>query len=139
MEQYSAEGINGRHRNSPENCSIIQRARPAPSLCTPRFEHISASHSYVYFIVEQMIIGTINNDSSRSLFYKGDASSNDSDTDTDVSDDEDTSQSQANIGWAYVGSHNFTPSAWGTLSGSSFNPVLNVHPTPLLSGSLSSN
>lgn len=30
------------------------------------------------------------------------------------------------IGWAYVGSHNFTPSAWGTLSGSSFNPVLNA-------------
>ncbi|KAN0079823.1 Tyrosyl-DNA phosphodiesterase domain containing protein [Tylopilus felleus] len=30
------------------------------------------------------------------------------------------------IGWAYVGSHNFTPSAWGTLSGSAFNPTLNV-------------
>jgi hypothetical protein len=29
-------------------------------------------------------------------------------------------------GWAYVGSHNFTPSAWGTLSGSAFNPTLNV-------------
>ena len=30
------------------------------------------------------------------------------------------------VGWAYVGSHNFTPSAWGTLSGSAFNPTLNV-------------
>jgi tyrosyl-DNA phosphodiesterase-1 len=30
------------------------------------------------------------------------------------------------IGWAYIGSHNFTPSAWGTLSGSAFNPILNV-------------
>ena len=30
------------------------------------------------------------------------------------------------VGWLYVGSHNFTPSAWGTLSGSAFNPVLNV-------------
>jgi hypothetical protein len=30
------------------------------------------------------------------------------------------------IGWAYVGSHNFTPSAWGTLSGSGFSPTLNV-------------
>ncbi|KZT19086.1 phospholipase D/nuclease [Neolentinus lepideus HHB14362 ss-1] len=29
-------------------------------------------------------------------------------------------------GWAYVGSHNFTPSAWGTLSGSAFNPILNI-------------
>jgi len=25
-----------------------------------------------------------------------------------------------------VGSHNFTPSAWGTLSGSGFTPILNV-------------
>ena len=30
------------------------------------------------------------------------------------------------VGWLYVGSHNFTPSAWGTLSGSSFTPVMNV-------------
>lgn len=29
-------------------------------------------------------------------------------------------------GWLYIGSHNLTPSAWGTLSGSSFSPVLNV-------------
>jgi|HubBroStandDraft_3_1064219.scaffolds.fasta_scaffold1421718_1 tyrosyl-DNA phosphodiesterase-1 len=29
-------------------------------------------------------------------------------------------------GYAYVGSHNFTPSAWGTLSGSGFTPILNV-------------
>ena len=30
------------------------------------------------------------------------------------------------LGYAYVGSHNFTPSAWGTLSGSEFTPILNV-------------
>ncbi|EDR09713.1 uncharacterized protein LACBIDRAFT_319104 [Laccaria bicolor S238N-H82] len=30
------------------------------------------------------------------------------------------------LGWSYLGSHNFTPSAWGNLSGSSFNPVLNI-------------
>ena len=30
------------------------------------------------------------------------------------------------VGWAYIGSHNFTPSAWGTLSGSASCPVLNV-------------
>jgi len=29
-------------------------------------------------------------------------------------------------GYAYVGSHNFTPSAWGTLSGTGFTPILNV-------------
>ena len=35
-------------------------------------------------------------------------------------------ENDENIGWAYIGSHNFTPSAWGTLSGSSFNPIMNV-------------
>lgn len=30
------------------------------------------------------------------------------------------------LGWLYVGSHNFTPSAWGNLSGTSFTPSLNV-------------
>jgi tyrosyl-DNA phosphodiesterase-1 len=29
-------------------------------------------------------------------------------------------------GWLYVGSHNMTPSAWGTISGSSFQPILNI-------------
>jgi tyrosyl-DNA phosphodiesterase 1 len=33
---------------------------------------------------------------------------------------------ETHVGWAYVGSHNFTPSAWGTLSGTSFTPTLNV-------------
>ncbi|KAI0772326.1 phospholipase D/nuclease [Trametes elegans] len=31
------------------------------------------------------------------------------------------------VGWVYVGSHNFTPSAWGTLSGTGFNPTLNIN------------
>ncbi|KAJ3548645.1 hypothetical protein NMY22_g1191 [Coprinellus aureogranulatus] len=30
------------------------------------------------------------------------------------------------VGWAYVGSHNFTPSAWGTMSGTGFTPILNI-------------
>ncbi|KAB5588884.1 Tyrosyl-DNA phosphodiesterase [Ceratobasidium theobromae] len=29
-------------------------------------------------------------------------------------------------GWLYVGSHNFTPSAWGNLSGSGFTPIMNL-------------
>lgn len=29
-------------------------------------------------------------------------------------------------GWLYVGSHNFTPSAWGNLSGSGFTPNMNI-------------
>lgn len=48
----------------------------------------------------------------------------DSETDSDIMEvkmDQDDA-----MGYAYVGSHNFTPSAWGTLSGSGFTPVLNV-------------
>ena len=44
---------------------------------------------------------------------------------SDTEDDE-IQVVESAIGWAYVGSHNFTGSAWGTLSGSAFNPVLNV-------------
>ena len=44
----------------------------------------------------------------------------------DEDEDEDTEGQEKYVGWLYVGSHNFTPSAWGTLSGSGFNPTLNV-------------
>ncbi|KAF5314322.1 hypothetical protein D9619_011921 [Psilocybe cf. subviscida] len=40
--------------------------------------------------------------------------------------DDDIEVIEPAVGWAYVGSHNFTPSAWGTLSGSAFSPVLNI-------------
>jgi len=49
----------------------------------------------------------------------------DSGSETEDSDD-DIVEIQKDIGWAYIGSHNFTPSAWGNLSGSSFNPVFNI-------------
>jgi tyrosyl-DNA phosphodiesterase-1 len=49
------------------------------------------------------------------------------DSETEDSDDDDIELIQPAIGWAYIGSHNYTPSAWGTLSGSSFNPTLNVN------------
>ncbi|KAG2115559.1 hypothetical protein BD769DRAFT_1391218 [Suillus cothurnatus] len=42
------------------------------------------------------------------------------------------------IGRAYVDSHNFAPSAWGTLSGSGFNSVFNVSQWPTMSWELSS-
>lgn len=51
---------------------------------------------------------------------------NDSDTDTDTEDDDVVEIKESSVGWVYIGSHNFTPSAWGNLSGSSFNPILNV-------------
>lgn len=48
----------------------------------------------------------------------------DSETDSDIMEVK-MDQDEA-MGYSYVGSHNFTPSAWGTLSGSGFTPVLNV-------------
>ncbi|KII83975.1 hypothetical protein PLICRDRAFT_180003 [Plicaturopsis crispa FD-325 SS-3] len=48
------------------------------------------------------------------------------DSDSDTEDDDDEVEIVEALGWAYIGSHNFTPSAWGNLSGSAFNPVLNV-------------
>ncbi|KAI3619979.1 tyrosyl-dna phosphodiesterase domain protein [Moniliophthora roreri] len=46
--------------------------------------------------------------------------------DSETEDDSDIEIIETSTGWAYIGSHNFTPSAWGTLSGSSFNPVMNI-------------
>jgi len=52
----------------------------------------------------------------------GKDSSSDADSDiVEVKKDQDDF-----LGYAYVGSHNFTPSAWGTLSGSGFTPILNA-------------
>ncbi len=52
----------------------------------------------------------------------------DDDSDADADADSDVVEVKGGdcVGYAYVGSHNFTPSAWGTLSGSGFTPVLNV-------------
>ncbi|KAI0049016.1 phospholipase D/nuclease [Auriscalpium vulgare] len=61
---------------------------------------------------------------------KDDSETEDSDDDIVVLDDKGKGRSQGQqqdvVGWAYVGSHNFTPSAWGTLSGSGFSPVMNI-------------
>lgn len=46
--------------------------------------------------------------------------------DSDSDEDSDIEVVEPLTGWSYLGSHNFTPSAWGNLSGSSFNPILNV-------------
>lgn len=48
------------------------------------------------------------------------------DSETEDDTDSEIEVIQPAIGWAYIGSHNFTPSAWGTLSGTGFNPILNV-------------
>ena len=60
--------------------------------------------------------------------FVGAGSSGDEDSDSDSDSDivEVKMDQDDAVGYAYVGSHNFTPSAWGTLSGSGFTPVLNV-------------
>jgi tyrosyl-DNA phosphodiesterase-1 len=82
-----------------------------------------------------MILGLFKDSLTRSVKGKGkgrQASESNSDTEDDDDDDDDDDGDddiqvvEPDIGWVYVGSHNFTPSAWGTLSGSGFNPILNV-------------
>ncbi|OSD00730.1 phospholipase D/nuclease [Trametes coccinea BRFM310] len=60
--------------------------------------------------------GTLDNQSRAST-----ASQSQSSQEDDEYEDKDSL-----VGWLYMGSHNFTPSAWGTLSGSGFTPTLNV-------------
>lgn len=66
----------------------------------------------------QMITGSLKDKSSGKPGAADDSDTEDSDDDIQVI--------EPSTGWMYVGSHNFTPSAWGTLSGSSFNPIINV-------------
>ncbi|KAF8900465.1 tyrosyl-DNA phosphodiesterase-domain-containing protein [Gymnopilus junonius] len=65
----------------------------------------------------KMIIATLQENAFSARTNKGESS--------DTEDDE-IQAVDPGVGWVYVGSHNFTPSAWGTLSGSSFNPILNI-------------
>jgi len=60
--------------------------------------------------------------------FLGAASSCDKDPGSDADSDViEVKEDESDLmGYAYLGSHNFTPSAWGTLSGSGFTPILNV-------------
>jgi hypothetical protein len=78
------------------------------------------------FDAVQMIIGVLRENQFSSSNPKGKGTQLAADTDSEEEEDDEIQIVDQNVGWAYIGSHNFTPSAWGTLSGSSFNPVLNV-------------
>ncbi|TEB20188.1 phospholipase D/nuclease [Coprinellus micaceus] len=47
-------------------------------------------------------------------------------TDSEDETDDEIEEVPPGVGWTYVGSHNFTPSAWGTASGTGFTPILNI-------------
>ncbi|KAH9941389.1 phospholipase D/nuclease [Amylocystis lapponica] len=57
--------------------------------------------------------------------FRGSSKSISVDSETEDSDAEEPGAAPLK-GWVYVGSHNFTPSAWGNLSGTAFNPTLNI-------------
>ena len=72
-----------------------------------------------------MILGTFSDD-VQSQTSRGKSRAVDSEDEDAAASDSLDLVDDGCLGWAYVGSHNFTPSAWGTLSGNSYNPVLNV-------------
>ena len=77
-----------------------------------------------------MILGTFQ-DKQGTLDSRQRASTTPSDSGgSEREDGDDDGDKEPLVGWLYVGSHNFTPSAWGTLSGSGFSPVLNVRLDP---------
>lgn len=79
-----------------------------------------------------MIVGTLLPRSGHASPSKGKGRLVDSeDEDTDNELEITNSKNESVLGWAYIGSHNFTPSAWGTLSGTSSKPILNVSKSSL--------
>ena len=72
-----------------------------------------------------MMIATFEDISASENLSRSTTVDTESDNDIEIIDGDGKEKRQV-IGWTYVGSHNFTPSAWGTLSGSGFTPILNV-------------
>ncbi|KAI0076842.1 phospholipase D/nuclease [Panus rudis PR-1116 ss-1] len=94
--------------------------------------HDSRSRRGRVLMHSKMILGTFQDTGLGTSSGKQDVQPQ-SDSETEPESDDEVvelsaqGQGQAKpVGWLYIGSHNFTPSAWGTLSGSAFNPVLNA-------------
>ncbi|KAJ7257561.1 tyrosyl-DNA phosphodiesterase-domain-containing protein [Mycena haematopus] len=78
----------------------------------------------------KMILGTLRAPPEPEVDPEATESDTESDSSSDIEVLEDDGKGGKGQGkphaWLYVGSHNFTPSAWGTLSGSGFSPILTV-------------
>jgi len=119
---FSVGGNNGWQKITQETIFSIPKVRGAQCWCTQRYTH------YIDLVLclllfprcAQMIIATKQSVSSSAKSNREASGTEDDDSVNEVEIIEPA------IGWAYVGSHNFTSSAWGTLSGSAFNPILNV-------------
>ena len=72
-----------------------------------------------------MMIATFEDISASENLSRSTTVDTESDNDIEIIDGDGKEKRQV-IGWTYVGSHNFTPSAWGTLSGSVSTPTFNV-------------
>ena len=105
----------------PRNLFGESRSRRGRVLMHSKVNSALARSGYVAdYRFEQMMIAVFVGAGSSAAVDKD----SDSETDSDIMEVK-MDQDEA-MGYAYVGSHNFTPSAWGTLSGSGFTPVLNV-------------
>ena len=117
----------GGQRNFREINFTIRRARLEVFLCIPRSDIPLDCTGTVLMQHAKMIIAIMHDEGLLGGKGNGKKADYDSDTDTDTDMEDDVIEiKDEKVGWAYIGSHNFTPSAWGNLSGSSFNPVLNV-------------
>ncbi|EJD52434.1 phospholipase D/nuclease [Auricularia subglabra TFB-10046 SS5] len=75
----------------------------------------------------KMILGIFERDTM--FTAKGKRRDDPYDTDDDevtIVEPKSTKKREKLAGWLYVGSHNFTPAAWGHLSGSSITPILSI-------------
>ena len=115
---FVVEG-SGLQRIFPGAIFVIPRARLGRSSCIRRLFYIFLRDGLIY-CQKKMIIAMLQENALTAKRKRGEYVDTEDDTDDDIEVIEPAQ------GWAYVGSHNFTPSAWGTLSGSSFSPILNV-------------
>ena len=72
-----------------------------------------------------MMIATFEDISASENSSRSTTVDTESDNDIEIIDGDGKEKRQV-VGWTYVGSHNFTPFAWGTPSGSVSTPTLNV-------------
>lgn len=100
------------HQSRSKRGRVLMHSKVCKPLAHIRHPHCRSAR--------QMILGIIRDRSATSGGH----------SDSETEDEDGTASSskakEQPIGWLYMGSHNFTPSAWGTLSGSAFNPTLNV-------------
>ncbi|EIN05149.1 phospholipase D/nuclease, partial [Punctularia strigosozonata HHB-11173 SS5] len=91
--------------------------------------HDSRSKRGPVLMHSKMVLATFRPKGGQSTLVDSDSeteSETESESDEEVKIVEPKERKKKLVGWIYVGSHNFTPSAWGNLSGSAFGPIMNI-------------